>query len=471
MEKDVSPRRKRMLWFGVIILTIKILVLAVFLSSCTKDNIDKSGEYLASAGVDQVFPASNAENIEVNPVIEVAFSPGTDPSNISASLNLTEGTVDVPGKTSVTETAIVFFSSGDLKPGTQYTATLSGKKRGDSGDYEPFEYGWKFKTGNDHKDNSLSVVSVDPPNLAKNVPTNTSITITLDKEITQWMKGLISVDLRNGPAKVTGSLSYSGKIVIFDPVADLEAGTLYSAGFGFGPNDWINNNGGNGGHDNDEENDEDEHDKSARSFNWSFSTAGNVTTGDLTPPVVSSVVPAANANSVAANATITVTFSEPVNPSTVTSSTFSLKQGSTTVPGSITCSANVATFTPSAALTGGTVYTVSVTTGVTDLAGNAMTSPYTWTFTTVAAPIGGISFATDVIPVLNKCNACHTHKWVTSSSASTFYTNLVNGGYVNPSSPTTSLIYTQINSGHASSIPAADRQKILSWITEGAKNN
>ena len=57
--------------------------------------------------------------------------------------------------------------------------------------------------------------------------------------------------------------------------------------------------------------------------------------------------------------------------------------GATPVAGKVTCDAanRVATFTPSAALAGQTLYTVTVS-GVKDLAGNTMTAAFTSTFTT-----------------------------------------------------------------------------------------
>ena len=74
--------------------------------------------------------------------------------------------------------------------------------------------------------------------------------------------------------------------------------------------------------------------------------------------------------------------------STVTSTTYTLKIGTTNVPGTVTLSTvdgKTATFTPSSPLGASTIYTATVkggSTGVTDLAGNFMTQDYSWTFTT-----------------------------------------------------------------------------------------
>ncbi|MDW7712328.1 MAG: SUMF1/EgtB/PvdO family nonheme iron enzyme [Deferrisomatales bacterium] len=107
---------------------------------------------------------------------------------------------------------------------------------------------------------------------------------------------------------------------------------------------------------------------------------------DTTPPVVVSRTPAPDATAVAVGATITATFSEALDPSTITAATFTLSGPSGEAAGSVIYSGVTATFTPSASLAHSTTYTATVTTGVRDLAGNALTSPVSWTFTTAAAP-------------------------------------------------------------------------------------
>ncbi|PKP38872.1 MAG: hypothetical protein CVT98_04470, partial [Bacteroidetes bacterium HGW-Bacteroidetes-15] len=119
------------------------------------------------------------------------------------------------------------------------------------------------------------------------------------------------------------------------------------------------------------------------------------------------------------------------------------------------------------------VYTATITTGAKDVAGNAIAASKVWSFTTLAPVATGLSFANDVMPTLSKCNNCHTHPWTTSTVASTYYTNLVNGGYVNPTDYTTSKIYNKLSGGHpgGTSISTTEINKILDWMKEGSKNN
>ena len=98
------------------------------------------------------------------------------------------------------------------------------------------------------------------------------------------------------------------------------------------------------------------------------------------PPNVDSTSPADSASGVAVGASITATFSEPMNGSTIDTNTFTLDNG---VTGTVIYDANstTATFTPSSNLNYHTTYTATITTGVQDLAGNPMQADYIWSFT------------------------------------------------------------------------------------------
>ena len=106
---------------------------------------------------------------------------------------------------------------------------------------------------------------------------------------------------------------------------------------------------------------------------WTFTTGA---TPDVTPPTVTNKVPAAGASNVATNASVIVTFSEDMDPLTITSNTILLQgSGGGAITGTVTYAvgAKTATFNPSspASLPTGNTFTVIVTTGAKDLAGNA----------------------------------------------------------------------------------------------------
>lgn len=99
---------------------------------------------------------------------------------------------------------------------------------------------------------------------------------------------------------------------------------------------------------------------------------------------ITSVTPASGATGVPVSSKVTATFSEAMDSSTISASSFTLKNGSISVAGTVSydSATRTATFTPSATLSGGTTYTATITTGVRDTAGNPLAAPYSWSFST-----------------------------------------------------------------------------------------
>jgi hypothetical protein len=111
--------------------------------------------------------------------------------------------------------------------------------------------------------------------------------------------------------------------------------------------------------------------------------------GDTAKPTVTDKSPAAAATLVPVTSSITVTFSEQIAPSTLTSATCSvISSGSSTVNGTLTYDATkkTATFKPTSNLAYSTTYIVTVTTGVTDMAALPLEKLVTWSFTTEEPP-------------------------------------------------------------------------------------
>ena len=106
---------------------------------------------------------------------------------------------------------------------------------------------------------------------------------------------------------------------------------------------------------------------------------------DVTPPTVSSVVPEHLATEVPLNSRILATFSEAMNPATITTTSFTLRQGTVTVAATTAYTGVTATLTPADDLLPNTHYTATITTAAKDLAGNALAVDYVWTFTTGTA--------------------------------------------------------------------------------------
>jgi outer membrane protein OmpA-like peptidoglycan-associated protein len=108
---------------------------------------------------------------------------------------------------------------------------------------------------------------------------------------------------------------------------------------------------------------------------------------DTTPPTVSLTAPGEGATNGDIDRQVSVAFSEAMDPATINGQTFTLQNGATTVPGTVTTtSATSATFRSVQRLEPGTQYTGRISTGTRDLAGNALPGDYVWNFRTQPVP-------------------------------------------------------------------------------------
>jgi myo-inositol-hexaphosphate 3-phosphohydrolase len=115
---------------------------------------------------------------------------------------------------------------------------------------------------------------------------------------------------------------------------------------------------------------------------------------DTTPPAVATVSPADGSTGVAVGANVQATFSEPVDPTTVTTGTFTLTRsgGSAAVAAVVSYdgATKTATLDPTGDLSTSTSYTATVTTAVKDPAGNAIPTSKVWSFITADTVSSGI---------------------------------------------------------------------------------
>ena len=379
--KENPKMRKNRGYFGIFGTAFNIVLLAVFISGCTHElEKDQSGiDPTLTTVIAEIYPADRADTVVIDPVVEVTFNNSVAPADVLAStLTLKSGTISVPGTVSHSGKKAKFTPSTDLKPDTKYTATFKTNMEGSSNK----EHSWSFTTGKKRHENSLSVVSVSPANNATGVELTVKPVITFSDKMESSKIKSLKITLKTGITAVAGSLTYSGKTAIFTPTSALVANTLYTAMIASVSKDDDHDDGEEEDDDDEDEIGEDEDHNSENTYIWSFTTGGGGI--DVTAPTVLSVVPASSATSVAVNGNVTATFSEAMNSSTITSTTFTLKQGTTTVAGAVSYSGTTATFNPSADLAGGMVYTATITTGAQDAAGNPLAAVKTWSFTTAS---------------------------------------------------------------------------------------
>lgn len=114
-----------------------------------------------------------------------------------------------------------------------------------------------------------------------------------------------------------------------------------------------------------------------------FYWAKTATTQDTSAPEVVSTNPGQGAKGVRTNASIHVYFSEPMDPSSITSNTFTLAGSlGSTVTGEVTYSNRAAAFIPFTHMDELTTYKATISGSVTDSFGNSLGSDYSWSFQT-----------------------------------------------------------------------------------------
>ena len=197
---------------------------------------------------------------------------------------------------------------------------------------------------------------------------------------------------------------------------------------------------------------------------------------DCSAPTVNFTVPENAATGVPANQAIAATFSEAMNPLTITKTTFTLKKGKTPVNGIVTYAGNTAILTPASALTSNTVYTATITTRARDLSGNGLTTNFVWSFTTSASVDSAAPTVSSTVP-FNSATAVPVNQTLAASfseamdhstiNASTF--TLVSAGDV----PVTGTVSYDVISHIATFAPAsalAQNTFYSATITTGARD-
>jgi hypothetical protein len=319
-------------------------------------------------------PLNLATNVVLNKVVTATFSKTMDGTTITAtSFMLKQGTNSVTGVLSTAGSTVSFVPSSMLLPSTLYTGIITTAAKDNSGNALAANYTWTFTTGTALDTTRPTVILTDPLNLATNVITSKTITVTFSENV--QLIGSSTFTLTQGVNTIGGAIVSLGgtSSFTFKPTNPLAPGTTYTGTIKGAPSasavmDMSNN-------------------KLLTDYVWTFTTAAVV--GDTIRPTVILVDPLNLATNVPINKVITATFSELMNSNSITAilpSTFVVKLGTIAIGGNVTYSGVMASFTPSMPLIPGTVYNATITTVAMDLATNHMLVDYNWSFTT--APVG-----------------------------------------------------------------------------------
>jgi hypothetical protein len=332
----------------------------------------------ATPTVISTVPANLAVNVPINQAILATFSEAMTPSTIDSATFLLTG----PGATAVTG-AVTYNPSGSvatftpaaaLAYNTVYTATITTGATGLTGGLLASNYVWTFTTAAAPIITAPTVTSTVPVNLATNVALNQIISATFSEPMNPANINGANFTLQAaGGGAITGIVAYAsvGNTLTFTPAANLTASTTYTATITTGVTSLSGS-------------------ALATAYIWTFTTGA---TQNTTPPTLVSTVPLSGATGVPLNQAISGTFSEAMNPLTISTSTFTVTgPGSTPVLGTVSYDAIsfIATFTPTNVLLPSTQYTATIS-AATNLKGIPLATtggvPNPWIFTTGTAQI------------------------------------------------------------------------------------
>ncbi len=318
-------------------------------------------------------PNNGAVGVPINQVLSATFSLAMNPATINAATF----TLSSPGAVSVTGVVTyvpagsiaIFKPAANLLPNTLYTATITTGATDLAGTALAQNYVWTFTTG--------AVPVVVPPTVISTIPINGATGVSLNQIVSATFSNAMNPATINsgtftltgpGNTAVSGLVAYAaiGNTLTFTPTANLAPNTLFTATITTGAQNLQGT-------------------ALAANYVWTFTTGAAAATN---PPELVSTVPANAAMGVPLNQAVSATFSEAMNPLTITTATFQLAgPGGVTVAGTVSYNAIafIATFTPTLPLTASSTYTAMVTNGATDLTGNALGNtgaPNPWSFTT-----------------------------------------------------------------------------------------
>ena len=342
-----------------------VFFMAAFLSGCKKDT------FVATEGVCPLVistdPANLATGVPLDKIITATFNEPMNPVTITpASFTLqgaAKGTAsEISGTLTYdgTNATMSFMPTTKLTAGT-YTATVKSSVKDLAGNSLQADYVWTFSTG---ATLSPMVISTDPANNATGVVLNKIVTATFNQAMDPLTLTAATFTIKQGATPVTGTVSYAGTTASFKPSSALTSNTIYTATITTG----AKNVGGT---------------LMANDYVWTF------TTGTISAPRVNSTDPANLATGVALNKVISAVFSEAMNATTITTSSFTLMSGLTPITGTVNYAGTTATFTPTVNLLSGVKYTATITTAAKNPAGIPLANDYVWTFST-GAPLGPV---------------------------------------------------------------------------------
>jgi hypothetical protein len=392
-----------------------LMLLCIFSWQCKKDN------FIATTGncpeVISTDPINAETGVVLSKKVMATFNEPMNATTInSTTFIVKKGSIQIAGIVSYSGNTATFTPASFLAANTVYTATITTGAKDPEANALRVDHVWNFTTGTSSSANQPKVISTDPTNGATGVALNKKITAGFNKVMDAATITTATFKLSQGVIAIAGVVTYTGTTAKFSPSSSLSPGMVYTATITTGAKDLSGNAIG-------------------ANYIWNFTTGAAL---DATAPTVISTDPANLATNVLLNKIVTAKFSESMDPATINSTTFTLKQGASTIPGAVSYSGTTASYNPTSNLSSGTTYTATIKVGAQDLAGNSIVNDYIWTFNTGASsgqPTVDLGSAGN-FGILAGAGITNTGLTIVNGDAGTSPTGTVNGfppGIVNGS--------------------------------------
>jgi hypothetical protein len=340
-----------------LLVTIAI-VLVILITGCAKDDFQETLGLCPT--VTSTNPINSATSVPLNQVISVTFNEEINPTTINNTSFIVTGSSTIGGALSYSGLTATFTPTVNLTPSTTYVVKITTAVKDLRGNALQEDYIFTFSTGATLQP---IVISTSPTTNETGVVLNKVVRATFNMPMDATTLNTSTFTLKQGTTTIAGVVTYSGNNAFFTPNANLSSNTIYTATITTGAKNTANTS-------------------IAANYVWNF------TTGVIVAPKVILTDPTNNSIGVLLNKVVTATFDMPMDPLTITSTTFTLKQGTTIIAGTVTYSGTMASFTPTNPLLADAVFTATIKTGAKNLAGVSVANDVVWNFTTVNPSIG-----------------------------------------------------------------------------------
>ncbi len=272
------------------ILLALLLGLALALASCSDDDPTDPVTDTTAPLVISVNPSQDDDDVSLDEELVIVFNEDMDPASADGSVTLSDGTVT---DTDWTDARTLVVSHTDWPEGTEITATATVGLTDEAGNALATAFAWNFWTWTDE----VLLLNTTPDDDAVGVPINTTVWLQFSQDMDAGtLPGAIAV---TSPDKVahayTLDMLESGSECVLTFTDDLPASTLITVSVSTAAESQYGT-------------------PLSAAASFSFTTGTNA---DLTPPQLISIEPADGANIGTDVSFFRMTFSEPIDDSSL----------------------------------------------------------------------------------------------------------------------------------------------------------